>query len=213
MVIPVGDYRKALNPAEIASKRKPAAAAGPGSAPEGLWPGGSSGIISNGVKLKYLLIALIIIGLGIGTSLTLFQSEEKRVKKHFRLLSEGVSKEPGENIFTMDQKIKKIGSLFDETCEMNVPAHSLSGMLTRDEITGYAARGRLHFSQLHLKFYDFKITLPQEGIANVHLTARVTGKTRAGEAVNEAHELDCLLKKAEKKWLFSHIKVVEVLKK
>lgn len=165
------------------------------------------------VKLKHVLIVLILIAIGIGVSLTLFQSEEKRVKKQFYLLSEGVSKEPGENIFMMDQKIKKIGSLFYETCEINIPAHSVSGRLTRDEITGYAARGRLHFAELHLKFYDFNIAFTQEGGTRVHLTARLTGKTTTGEAVNEAHEIDCLLKKTENKWMFSHIEVVEVLKK
>jgi hypothetical protein len=209
VVSPVRNISKPLNPTGIGLKCNPASAAGP----EGLWPGGSSGIISNGVKLKYILIALIIIALGAWMAHTLFQSEEKRVKKLFHLLSEGVSKEPGENIFTMDQKIKRIGSLFDETCEINIPAHSVSGRLTRDEITGYAARGRFHFAELHLKFYDFNIAFPQEGGAGVHLTARLTGKTTTGENVEEAHELDCLLKKIEKRWLFDRIEVVEVLKK
>ncbi|MDP2969326.1 MAG: hypothetical protein Q8P64_09020 [Deltaproteobacteria bacterium] len=220
MVNPVRNISKSLNPTGMESKSNPAAAAGPGSAPEGLlprreglWPGGSSGIISNGVKLKYILIALIIIALGAWMAHTPFQGEEKRVKKQFHLLSEGVSKEPNESIFTMDQKIKKIGSLFDETCGIKIPAYSLSGLLTRDEITGYAARGRLHFSQLHLKFYDFNIAFTQEGEASVHLTARLTGKTTTGENVEEAHELDCLLKRIEKRWLFDRIEVVEVLKK
>jgi len=220
VVNPVRNISKPLNPTGFGSKRNPASAAGPSSAPEGLlprreglWPGGSSGIISNGVKLKYILIALILMAIGVGVSLTLFQTEEKRVKKQFHLLSEGVSKEPGENIFTMDQKIKKIGSLFDETCEINIPAHSVLGRLTRDEITGYAARSRFHFAEIHLKFYDFNIAFMQEVGAGVHLTARLTGKTTTGENVEEAHELDCLLKRIEKRWLFDRIEVVEVLKK
>jgi hypothetical protein len=199
MVNPVRNISKPLNPTGFESKRNPAS--------------GQRSIISNRVKLKYVLIALILIAIGIGVSLTLFQSEEKRVRKQFHLLSGGVSKEPGENIFTMDQKIKKIGSFFDETCEINIPAHSVSGRLTRDEITGYAARGRLHFSELLLKFYDFDIAFPQQVEAKVRLTARLTGKTTTGEAVNEAHEIDCLLRKIEKKWMFSHIEFVEVLKK
>ncbi len=203
MVNPVRNISKPLNPTGIILKCNPAT-------------GGTAekrSIIFNGVKVKYILIALILIALGVWTAFTFSQSEEKRVKKQFRLLSEGISKEPGENIFTLDQKIKKIGSLFDETCEIKIPAHSLSGMLTRDEITGYAARGHIHFSQLHLKFYDFKIAFPQENVANVHVTARLTGKTSAGEAVDEAHEIDCLLKKLEKKWVFSQMEVIEVLKK
>jgi hypothetical protein len=163
--------------------------------------------------MKHILILLLIIAVGIWAFLTLFDSEEKRVKKQFHLLSEGVSKESDENIFTLDQKIKKIGSLFEDSCEMKIPDHSLSGSLSRDEITGYAARGRLHFSQLHLTFHDMTITFIEEGVANVHLTARLTGRTKTGESLEEAHELNCLLKKTDKKWLFNRVEIVEVLKK
>lgn len=165
------------------------------------------------VRIKYILVLLVVIALGIWAALSLPQNEEKRVKKQFHLLSESVSREPGENIFTMENKIKSIGSLFDENCEIKIPSQSLSGIYAREEITGYAARGRLHFSQLHLKFYDMGIAFTEEGVAKVNLTARLTGKTTAGEKVDEAHELDCLLKKTEKKWLFSHLEVVEILKK
>lgn len=165
------------------------------------------------VKIKYVFFALVLAAAGIGAYLLLFQNEEKRVKKQFRQLSEGVSKEPKESIFTMDQKIKMIASLVDESCEINIPSYSVSGRLSREEITGYAARSRLHLSELHLKFYDFSIAFPQEDEARVYLTARLTGKTTTGEAINEAHEIDCLLKKIDKKWLFTRIEVVEVLKK
>ncbi len=165
------------------------------------------------VKMKHILVFLLIIAIGIWAFLALYDSEEKRVKKQFHLLSDGVSKESDENIFTLDQKIKKIGSLFEESCEIKIPDHSLSGSLTRDEITGYAARGRLHFSKLHLSFHDMTITFTDEGEANIHLTARLTGRTKTGENLEEGHELKCLMKKTEKKWLFKVIEVVEVLKK
>lgn len=165
------------------------------------------------VRMKYLCILLLILAAGTGVFFTLFDSEERKVKKQLQQLSEGVSKEPTESIFTLDQKIKKIGSLFEESCEIKIPSHSLSGKLSRDEITGYAARTRLHFSQLRLVFHDMTITFPEEGVAKVHLTARLTGRMKTGENVEEAHELDGLMKKTEKKWLFSQIEVVEVLKK
>jgi len=170
-------------------------------------------MISPRIKVKYILIGLIMIAMGIWGSLSLSQSNEKRVKKQFHLLSEAVSREPGENIFTLDQKLKKIGSLFDETCDIHIPAQSLSGRLTRDEITAYAASARLHFTQLNIKFHDFDISFPEGSGARVRLTGRLTGKTTYGEAVDEAHELECLMKKSEKKWVFSQIEVVEVLKK
>ena len=165
------------------------------------------------VKIRYLLIGVLMVIVGIVIAITLFPSEEKRVKKQFHLLSEWVSKSPEENAFTMLQKMKNIGSLFDAHCELKVPDQSLSGTYTREEISTYAGSARSHVSKLDLKFYDFDIAFPEKGVAKVTITARLTGKSTAGEQMDETRELGCLLKKIEKKWLFSQIEVVEVLKK
>jgi hypothetical protein len=165
------------------------------------------------VKIKYLLIGLMLVVIGIVVAITLFPSEEKRVKKQFRLLSEWVSKSTEENAFTMLQRMKDIGSLFDAQCELKVPDQSLSGTYTREEISTYAGSARSHVSQLDLKFYDFDIAFPEKGLAKVILTARLTGRSTAGEQTDDTRELECVLKKIEKKWLFSQIEVVEVLKK
>jgi hypothetical protein len=165
------------------------------------------------VKIKYILIALLIFIVGIWAITYFSQSEEKKVKKQFDLLSEWISKESGEDVFAVGQKMKNIGSLFDENCEIKIPAQSLSGTYPRDEISSYAVRGRLQFSQLHLKFYDLDIAFIEKGMSKVHLTARLTGRATTGENVNEAHELDCFLKKIENRWLFTQIEVVEVLKR
>jgi hypothetical protein len=165
------------------------------------------------VKIKYLLIGLMMVVIGIVVAITLFPSEEKRVKKQFRLLSEWVSKSTEENAFTMLQRMKDIGSLFDAQCELKVPDQSLSGTYTREEISTYAGSARSHVSQLDLKFYDFDIAFPEKGLAKVILTARLTGRSTAGEQTDDTRELECVLKKIENKWLFSQIEVVEVLKK
>jgi hypothetical protein len=65
------------------------------------------------VKIKYLLIGGLVVIIGIAVVFYFFPNEEKKVKKQFRLLSEGVLKSPEENAFTMLQKIKNIGALFD----------------------------------------------------------------------------------------------------
>ncbi len=165
------------------------------------------------VKLKYLLIGVLMVIVGIVIAITLFPSEEKRVKKQFHLLSEWVSKSPEENALTMLQKMKNIGTLFDAHCELKVPDQSLSGTYTREEISTYAGSARSHASQLDLKFYDFDIAFPEKGVAKVTLTARLTGRSTAGEQTDDTRELECVLKKIENKWLFSQIEVVEVLKK
>jgi sensor histidine kinase YesM len=165
------------------------------------------------VKIKFLLIGVLIVIIGIVVAIAVFPSEEKRVKKQFNLLSEWVSKSPEENPFTMLQRMKNIGTLFDAHCELKVPDQFLSGSYTREEISTYAGSARSHVSQLDLKFYDLQIVFPEKGVAKITLTARLTGKSTAGEQMDEIRELECRLKKIEKKWLFSQIEVIEVLKK
>ena len=165
------------------------------------------------VKIKYLIVALLIAIVGISAAFLFFQSEEKKVKKRFALLTEHISKDSGENTFIMANKIKGISALFRENCNFTVSDYSLSGNYTREEISGIALRGRAHFSTLGLKFYDLKVSFPEKDLAQVNLTARLTGKSVYGEQVDETRELICLLKKGEKKWLFSSLEVVEVLRK
>jgi len=165
------------------------------------------------VKIRYILLAVLIVTVGIVVVFYFLPSEEKKVRKQCHLLSEGVLKSPEENAFTMLQKMKNIGALFYEHCELKAPSQSLSGSYTRQEISTYAGSARSFFSQLDLKFYDVHIVFPEKEVAKVTLTARLTGRSTAGEQVDETRELECILKKIEKKWLFSAIEVVEVLKK
>ncbi len=64
-----------------------------------------------------------------------------------------------------------------------------------------------------MEFYDLNISFPEEGLARVSLTGRLTGESPGKENVNEIRELECVLKKIEGKWLFSEFEIVEVLKK
>ena len=165
------------------------------------------------VRLKKIIIIAVIVAVGVWAVAYFSPSEEKKVRKQFCLLAEWVSKDPGENTLITVNKIKHIGTLFDTTCEFKVPVYSVSGNYTADEISGYAAQGRLASSQLYLKFYDLDITFPEEGNAKVTLTARLTGKLSVGDYIDETHEVESVLKKVEKKWLFSKVEVIEVLKK
>jgi hypothetical protein len=165
------------------------------------------------VSFKNIIIGAVALLIGIGVTFYLFPSEEKKVKKQFRLLAEWVSKEPGENAITMAFKVKNVSTLFDRTCEFKIPSHSFSGSYTPEEISGYAANGRLYCSELRLKFYDLIVDFPEEGMAKVTLTAKLTGKSNAGEHIDETHELEAILRKTERKWLFNKFEVIEVLKK
>jgi hypothetical protein len=113
----------------------------------------------------------------------------------------------------MLQKMKDIGTLFLEPCELKAPHESLSGSYTRQEISAYAGSARSHFSQVNLKLYDLHVTFPEKEVAKVTLTARLIGKSTSGEQADEIRELECLLKKIDRKWFFSQVEVIEVLKK
>jgi hypothetical protein len=165
------------------------------------------------VKIKYLLMGILMVIIGIVFAVTVFPSEEKRVKKRFHLLSEWVSKTPEENPFTMLQKMKDVGTLFLENCELKAPNDSLSGSYTRQEISAYAGSARSHFSRIDFRFYDLHVVFPEKEVAKVTLTVRLIGKSTTGEEVDEIRELECLLKKIDKKWFFNQIEVIEVLKK
>jgi hypothetical protein len=168
------------------------------------------------VRIKYIIIAVLVVIFGvwgIWAAVHFFQSEEKKVKKQFHLLSKWASKETGENTFTMAQKIKNIGTLFAEHCELKADLISFSGRYTPEEISSYAASARFPFLNLSLQLYDFNVAFRGEGIANVILAGKLKGRTTTGEDVDETRELECALKKIESKWLFSYVEVVEVLKK
>ena len=165
------------------------------------------------VTLKHILLALLIVIAGTWVAFRFLESDERKVKKQFARLSEWVSKEPGESPMVMAQKVKNIGSLMSESCEIKMPIDSFSGKNTREEVSAYAARGRSYFSALDLRFYDLSISLPEKGVADVTLTARLTGTSAGGEHVEETRELRCVLKKTEGKWVFTEFEVIEVLKK
>jgi hypothetical protein len=168
------------------------------------------------VKPKSIVAAGLVVMAGIMAVFYFSPSEEKRVRKQFDLLSQYVKKEPGEDPFSMANRIQNISRLFADPCEFKIEGDSLysfSGSYSRQEVAGYALRGRSYFSDLTLKFYDLKVQFPERGLSQVRLTARLTGRSSAGEQAEEIRELQCLLNKIEKKWLFSQFEVVEVLKR
>ncbi len=154
--------------------------------------------------------------MGMAAVFYLLPSEEKRVRKQFDLLSQYVSKEPGEDLFSTANRVRNTVRLFVDPCEFRIEGdsfYSLTGKYSREEMAGYVLRGRSYFSALSLKFHDLKIEFPERGIAKVRLTARLSGKSTSGENVDEAREFLSVLQKIEKKWLFSQFEVVEVLKR
>jgi hypothetical protein len=113
----------------------------------------------------------------------------------------------------MAMKSKNLGTLFAETCKLTLPLDGLLASYTPAEISSYAANSRIAFSELSLKFYDLSIEFPEAGLARVTLTANLKGRLMGGNLIDETREVQCVLKKTDRKWLYSEIEDVEVLKK
>ena len=156
---------------------------------------------------------LLIVGLGIWAAFHFYPTEEKKVKKQFGLLADYASREASESPLTTARKMKGLGSLFAEKCGLEAPHYSLSGIYGREEITLLAAGGRSSFSELQVSFYDYEVTFPKRETAQVTATGRLQGKILTNGYLDEPHELACVLKKIENRWVFSHLEIVEVLKK
>jgi len=168
------------------------------------------------VKRRHLLIGFLILLGGILIWKILFPSEEKRVIQRFELLSQYTEKKANEDILSTANRIKNLSQLFSNPCDFKIegdPFYSFTGSYSREEIGGYALRGRSYFLDLSLHFSDYKIKFSDRETAQVQLIGRLTGKTTAGERVDEVRELLCILKKIEKAWLIARLEVVEVLKR
>lgn len=165
------------------------------------------------VKGKHIAVAIAMVILGTLLVSYLFPSEEKKVRRQFRQLAECVSKKPVENAITMAQKTRNLGALFDESCTLTLPSDFTSGTYTPEDIMAYAVRGRAFFIDLSLTFYDLSVTFPEKGVAKVTVTANLRGTSTGGDQVDDTREIQCQLRKKEKRWLFSEVGVVEVLQK
>lgn len=163
------------------------------------------------VKPKRLIIALAALTIGIVVVLRLFPGEERKVRKQFALLSKCVSKGSRENPITTASKVQKLRALLAENCTLKTHIPEFSGRFTGQELSSLIAQARLQFSSLSAKFYDVEIDFPEENTATATVTLTVAGTMTDGVRMDETHELECVLKEVEGKWLFSECQVVEVL--
>ena len=72
------------------------------------------------VKLKHAIVAGVAVLIGILAVYYLLPSEEKKVRKQFDLLSQYFSKEQGEDLFSMANRMKNIGRLVAENSEFKI---------------------------------------------------------------------------------------------
>ena len=164
-------------------------------------------------KIKYIGIAGAVLAAGIIAFVIFSQTEEAKVKRQFSVLAEKIKKTPNETPLVAAAKANRIKELFAETCAVHAPAYSFSRDILSQDLPSLVLTTRSRYSEMSLEFYDFVIEFPEEGTAQVNLTARIVGKLTTAKNVDDVHELKCKLQKTEKIWLLKGIEVVEVLQK
>ena len=107
-----------------------------------------------------------------------------------------------------------MGALFADRVDLKAPGYELSGTHTRREIVHLAARARMAFSQMTLKFHDVSVAISGEGSAKVSATGRLKGMAAKDQSVDEIQDLELTFQKGgEGRWLITAVEVVEVLKR
>ncbi len=165
------------------------------------------------VKTKHLRIAggvLLIFGVAY---YFIYQSDTAIIKRRLKALCENMKKTADENKLASGLKAKTIKDLFADPLILEIPSHDIVKTIAKQEIPGYVAMGRMRFETISLTFYDIAIKFPETGRAEIILTARFAGEFKAGDMMDEIHELACSAMKIEDDWFFKSIKTVDVLEK
>lgn len=139
--------------------------------------------------------------------------EERAVKKRFAVLSQWVSKEPGEAPLEKVGKARAAAGIFRDPCRFEIASYEISAEVSLQQLEVIALQGRDRFRELSLEFYDLSVEFPEAGQAAATATARLTGKKSDGGGVNETHEITAALAKGDEGWRFTRISAVEVLQK
>ena len=140
-------------------------------------------------------------------------SEEERIRKRCRVLSERVSSGPGEGNAAMVLETQRLPGLFADPVTIAVPRHGVQATYTPEELASHIARIRNSARSLRLRLYDIRVALPSTDEAQATFTARLTGAARGGENIEETAEIRAALVRRDGKWLFTSFKDVQVLER
>ncbi len=163
------------------------------------------------IKKKRVLAGVIIVA-AVAAFILFFviTSEEDKIKRQFKHLSEIGSRQSGENPVFLASRVLHIKKLFAKECYINFPAHSISKNYTRQEIVSSTFNVLSRYDTLKSDFDDL-IVFISDSTAQAVLTVKLTGTLLSGAYVEDIYEVDCMLMKNDGKWLFSRIEIADVL--
>lgn len=164
------------------------------------------------VRKKNLAVAGILVAVGAFILFLVTHSEEDNIRNQFKRLCEIGTRKSGENPLILASRVSQIKELFDRQCHIDFPSHSISKKFSHQELVSLALNVLYWYDTLESSFYDLSIHI-SNSIAQVVLTAKLTGKLRSGENVKDIQEVKCILLKIDGEWLFSEIYEVDVLER
>ena len=141
------------------------------------------------------------------------QSDEQRISKRLHSLAACVTKEAGEGNSVMVLKTQRLGTLLDDSCDLQLSAYGLGGVLSAEAIVSHAARARASCRALRLSFHDVHVHVDGPERALATCTARMRADTRSGDRGDEVAEIQCRLRKREGTWVFTGFRDVQVLRR
>ena len=142
-----------------------------------------------------------------------FPTRKRQVIRQLKSLAGWASKGGVEGALTAADRASKADEYFAPKCDFSSDTYDLSGTFTPRDIMRYVLAARTRVKTIELRFYDIAVTFTRDGAAHVTATARVTGISRDGDAINETHEVKLTLVKMARRWLITKASVVQVLQK
>lgn len=165
--------------------------------------------IPRGWLIRAGLLAVVVAGVAYWR----WPRPEREVRRRFELLSNWVSKEPGETTSVMVYKTQRLGELFADPCTLEVDRYGLAGTYSPEEISSHAARARPMVARMTLSFHDLHIRFPTKDSAEVEFTARWVAESDTGGPIEETAEVVGQVRRVDGKWLFHHFREVPVLRR
>jgi hypothetical protein len=154
---------------------------------------------------------LLFVVLAAGFALfRLLPGEEKEIRKQLAVFERTAAKKSDEQPVESLLKARRIAGLFNDPCQFSVDAADFTGTFSRQQIMERINLVRASYGSVTVKLYDIAIEFPEENRAAVRLTLRLSGQSRE-HAVADVQETLATLEKIEGDWLFTTVRIVEVL--
>lgn len=155
---------------------------------------------------------LLVVGVAAGLFFWLRPSEEKRIRKQFRRLSEAVAKSGDEGNASTAMKMLALGNLLHEQVDIDVRDFPYNGEQSAETLVSLASRGRSYFRGISVDIYDIEVILIDHELADARCVVHVAVDSENYRDSDVRHFMASLAK-VDKTWRFTGFREDELLRK